>query len=115
MLHCGKAMKVTVHLNEDTNSQDNFLYQQVFQLLYDNDIAGATLSRLQQGFGTHHRLHDAQAYGARSQHLPVRIEFIDTPEKVQAILPRLCAMVSDGLVEMHETTILKAATQEDSL
>lgn len=114
MLHYGKATKVTVHLNDDTTSQDNFLYRQVFQLLYDGGIAGATLSRLDQGFGAHHRLHNAEAYGARSQHLPVRIEFIDTPEKVETILPRLCAIVSDGLVEMHETTIVKAAIQEDS-
>ena len=47
--------------------------------------------------------------------LPVRIEFVDSPEVVQAILPALSDMVTDGLIELQETTVVKAAKREAPL
>jgi PII-like signaling protein len=44
----------------------------------------------------------------------VKIEFIDSPEVVEALLPALLELVPDGLVEMHETMIVKVAKQEPS-
>jgi hypothetical protein len=41
----------------------------------------------------------------------VRIEFLERAEVVDRLLPGLCEMVTDGLVEMHATTIVKYATQ----
>ena len=35
-----------------------------------------------------------------AQHLPIRIEFVDTAEKVEEVLPTLYEMVSDGLIEV---------------
>ena len=80
MLSLGLARKVTVYLNEDSSSKE------------------------EQGFGSHHH----RANVTRG-HLPVRIEFIDSPSVVEAILPALCELVSDGLVEVQETTIVKTA------
>jgi PII-like signaling protein len=44
-----------------------------------------------------------------AQHLPIRIEFIETPAKVDEILPALYEMVSDGLIEVQDTTVVKFA------
>jgi len=110
MLNSGKAQKVTVYLNEDTSSNEGFIYEQVMKFLYDQEIAGATLIRPQEGFGSHHLRHEVTR-----RSLPVRIEFIDSPEVVQAILPTLSDMVTDGLIEMHETTIVKAEKLEAPL
>lgn len=115
MLSRGRALKVTIHLNEDTTSTDDFIYEQVFRFLFGHEIAGATMSRLDEGFGSRHRLHDREAHGAARRHIPIRIEFVDSVDKVEAILPALCGIVSDGLIEMHETTIVKAARQEETL
>lgn len=106
MLERGRAQKVTVYLNEDSTSSENFTYEQVLQFLYEQEIAGATLIRPEQGFGSHH-----QRTSSTRRHLPVRIEFIDSPQVIEAILPALCDIVSDGLVEIQETTIVKAAKQ----
>src|SRR6202042_1880558 len=43
------------------------------------------------------------------EHLPIRIEFIETAEKVEEILPTLYDMVSDGLIEVQDTTVVKFA------
>jgi PII-like signaling protein len=107
MLSPGKAQKVTVYLNEDSSSTESFIYEQVIQFLYERKVAGATLIRPQEGFGSHHQLH---ANTRRS--LPVRIEFVDSPQAVEALMPALCEIVSDGLIEMHETLVVKAAKRE---
>ena len=106
------AKKVTIHLNDDTTARDDFLYREIFVFLLNRGVAGATLTRGQAGFGAHHRTHVAGAAGATGEHLPVRIEFVDTPERVQALLPALCDLVTDGLVEFHDTVIVKAAVAD---
>lgn len=115
MLHRGLARKVTIHLNEDTASNKTFTYEQVFAFLFERGIAGATLTRPQEGFGAHHQRHDREGHGARRRHLPVRIEFIEAPDLVESILPDLCALLDDGLIEMHDTIVIKAAKKEAPL
>jgi len=110
MLNKGKARKVTVYLNEDTSSTETFAYEQVMKFLYDRRVAGATLIRPQEGFGNHHQRH-----GAASHSLPVRIEFIDKADVIEGLLPELCELVSDGLVEMHEVEVVTAAKREAPL
>jgi PII-like signaling protein len=41
--------------------------------------------------------------------LPIRIEFIESPEKVEEVLPTLYEMVSDGLIEVQDTNVVKHA------
>lgn len=110
MLTRGKAQKVTVYVNEDTSSTETFVYEQVMRFLQEQEVAGATLIRPADGFGNHHHRHESTRTG-----LPVRIEFIDTPEVVEALLPTLCEIVSDGLVVTQEVFVVKAVKQEDPL
>lgn len=46
------------------------------------------------------------------QHMPVRIEFIESPEMVASLMPELCDLLSDVLIEPHDTTVYKAASQK---
>ena len=46
---------------------------------------------------------------AMAEHLPIRIEFVETPEKVEELLPTLYEMVSDGLIEVQDTNVIKHA------
>jgi PII-like signaling protein len=41
--------------------------------------------------------------------LPIRIEFLDTADKVDEILPTLYEMVNDGLIEVQDTQVVKLA------
>jgi uncharacterized protein len=109
MLHPGLAKKVTIHLNEDTVSKLDFLYNEIFSFLYKRGVAGASLLRPHAGFGSHHRLHGAEHGYTASEHMPVRIEFIDSPERVADLLPDLCDLLSDGLIEAHDTMVYKSA------
>lgn len=109
MLTRGPGKKVTIYMNEDTRTPDGPLYWAILQFLAARSVAGATLIRPHSGFGSHHQLHSPEME-ARAQGLPVRIEFIETAEKTERLLPTLYDMVTDGLIEEQDTTIIKAAS-----
>jgi PII-like signaling protein len=109
MLSPGLAKKVIIHLNEDTSSQSDFLSREIVSLLLREGVAGATVMRPEAGFGSHHRVHTREGGIGTAHHMPVRVEFIETARKVEQLLPALMELVTDGLIEAHDTMILKLA------
>jgi PII-like signaling protein len=103
----GPAKKVTIHLNEDTSSRSDYLSREIVALLLKHEVAGATVLKPEAGFGTHRRMHTQEGGGDTSQHMPLRIEFIDTEENIRTLLPLLQELVTDGLIEAQDTVILK--------
>ena len=69
--------------------------------------------RPQSGFGSHHRIHSTEGNTSEREHLPVRIEFIESREAAEVLLPALCELITDGLIEVQETTILKTVAREE--
>ncbi|MGH9612405.1 MAG: DUF190 domain-containing protein [Bryobacteraceae bacterium] len=108
MLAKGPAKKVTIFLNEDTQHHMAALHDSVMTFLMHKGISGATATRAFSGFGSHRALH-TPTVEVLAQHLPIRIEFIDAPEKVEEVLPTLYEMVSDGLIEVQDTNVVKHA------
>ena len=115
MLPAGPARKVTIHLNDDTPSARDFLYNEIFEFLFSHGVAGATLSRPEMGFGSTHRVHNSSDGPHRNEHMPVRIEFIESAATVDKLMPALCELISDGLIEAHDTTIIKAAARPETV
>ena len=108
MLTKGPAKKVTIFINEDTQHHMTALHDSIMTFLMHKGVSGATATRAFSGFGSHQLLHTPKIE-VLAQHLPIRIEFIDTPEKVEEVLPTLYEMVTDGLVEVQDTTVVKLA------
>jgi uncharacterized protein len=109
VLAAGPAKKVTIHLNEDTSSQSDYLSREIISLLLKQGVAGATVLRPEAGFGSHHRIHTEEGGADTAQHMPLRIEFIDTEQNIRTLLPLLQELVTDGLIEAQDTVILKVA------
>src|ERR1700739_3755978 len=99
MLTKGPAKNVTIFINEDTQHHMTALHDSIMTFLMHKGVSGATATRAFSGFGSHQMLH-MTAVEALAEHLPVRIEFVETPEKVDEVLPTLYEMVSDGLIEV---------------
>lgn len=108
MLPTGPAKKVTIYLNEDTISDGGYLSEAILSLLLKAGVAGATVIRPVSGFGSHHQLHTSVGGIDTDLHMPVRIEFIESETNFAVILPQLEDLVADGLIEAHDTTILKS-------
>src|SRR5215472_13355194 len=106
MLQKGSAKKVTICVNEDTQYHLQPLYQAILTYLMSKGVAGATATRAMAGFGPHQVMHTTRIE-VLSEHLPIRIEFVDSAEVIDALLPTLYEMVSDGLIEVQDTTVVK--------
>ena len=74
-------------------------------------VSGATVMRGIAGFGGDHKMQTTSLVDL-AVHLPVKIEFIETAQKVEELLPKLQAMAGEGLIEMHDTTIVKPADKK---
>jgi PII-like signaling protein len=111
MLSKGPAKKVTIYVNEDTRHHLGPLYEAILTFLLHKQVSGATASRAMAGFGPHRLMHTTKIE-VLTEHLPIRIEFVETSEKVDELLPSLYDMLTDGLIEVQDTQVIKVATKE---
>ena len=58
------------------------------------------------GFGADHHMHTTRIE-VLTANLPMKIEFIESAEKVDELLPKLHEMVGTGLIEVQDTTVVK--------
>ena len=105
MLTTGKATKVTIFLSDTAKHHGMPVYSSLLDYLFKHGVAGATVTKGVAGFGAGHRIHAAHILEI-SDHLPIKLEFIDTAEKVAAVLPELEQRCGCGLIEVNETTVI---------
>ena len=105
MLQSGKAVKVTIYLSDGAKHHGVPMYSSILDYLFHSGIAGATVLKGVAGFGAAHRLHSAHILEI-SDELPVKIEFIETREKADTVLPELTKRVGSALIEIQETAII---------
>jgi PII-like signaling protein len=108
MLQPGKAVKVTIYLSDGATHQGVPLYSSILDFLFYRGVAGATVTKGIAGFGADHQLHSANLVEI-SDKLPIKIEFIESREKVDSILAKLEELAGSGLIETQETIIAKPA------
>ena len=108
MLQSGKAVKVSIYLSDGAKHHGVPVYSSILDFLFHSGIAGATVLKGVAGFGMAHRIHSAHILEI-SDHLPIKIEFIESREKVEAILPELEKRIGSGLIEMQGTMVIVPA------
>ena len=111
MLQKGMAKKVTIFINEDTQYHLTPLSDAILTFLMHKGVSGATATRAIAGFGGHHKMHTTKIE-VLSEHLPIRIEFIESAERVDQLMPTLYDMVTDGVIEVQDTHVVKVAKKE---
>jgi uncharacterized protein len=100
------AQLVTIFVNSTDQWHGRPLYSAIVQLCLDKGIAGATVVRGTEGYGASRRLHTTRLLEL-SQDLPLRIEIVDLPERVEPLLAALEGMIGEGLVTVSDTHIMK--------
>jgi len=108
MLQPGKAVKVTVYLSEGATHHGVPVYSSIIDFLFYRGISGATVTRGVAGFGADHHMHSLSSVEI-SDRLPIKIEFIEAQDKVEALLSKLEELSGTGLIEIQETTVVKPA------
>ena len=111
MLTPGPGKKVGIYVAEDQQYHGSAAYAAVLDFLFFHGVSGATVTRGIAGFGADHKMQTTSLVDL-AVHLPVKVEFIETAAKVEELLPKLQEMVGAGLIEMHDTTIVKPAEKK---
>ncbi len=109
MLNVGKAVKVSIYTSDGSTHRGASTYSSILDFLFFRGVSGATVLKGIAGFGADHHLHTSEII-AVSDHLRIKIEFIETREKVDELLGTLEELVGTGMIEVQETVLAKAAT-----
>src|SRR3954471_19839012 len=82
------------------------LYESIVLQAREAGLAGATVLRGVMGYGKHSILHTAKILRL-SEDMPMVIEIVDSREKVEAFMPLLDEMITDGLVTLERVEVLR--------
>jgi CBS domain-containing protein len=104
----GRGKRVRIYIGEHDKAAGHRepLWETILELLRTEGAAGATLLRGLAGFGAHSKLHTARLADLAPD-LPLLIEWIDGPERVQRLLPRVCELVGSGTITLEDVEIVK--------
>jgi PII-like signaling protein len=106
MLSAGPAKKVTVYVGQDQQYHGESVYAAILEFLFYRKVSGATVTRGIAGFGADHHMRTDRIL-ALTENLPMKVEFIETAEKVEQLLPKLHEIAGTGLIEIQDTTVAK--------
>jgi PII-like signaling protein len=107
----GPGKKVGIYVAEDQQYHGAAAYSAILDFLFFHNVSGATVTRGIAGFGADHHLHTTRVVELAVK-LPIKVEFIETVDKVNELLPKLQEMAGTGLIEVQDTTIVKPAEKK---
>ncbi len=99
----GKLLRIFIGESDRWNGRP--LYEAIVEEAKRRGLAGATVWKGFMGFGAHSRMHTAKILRL-SEDLPVLIEIVDAAAKIEAFLPDLDRMVTEGLVTLERAEVI---------
>jgi PII-like signaling protein len=101
----GEGKLLRIFVGESDTWHGKPLYQAIVERVRAEGLAGATVVRGIEGFGADSHLHTSRILRL-SEDLPIVIELVDTPERIDAVLPLLDEMVTEGMVTLERVHIV---------
>jgi uncharacterized protein len=107
----GPAQRLTVFIGESDRYRHHSLASEIVQRARRAGLAGCSVFRGVEGFGASQRLHTAHVLSL-SEDLPIAIIIVDTTEQIQAFLPQLDELISEGLVTVEDIEVVRYVGRE---
>jgi PII-like signaling protein len=101
----GEGTLLRIFIGESDLWHGKPLYQAIVERVRSEGLAGATVIRGIEGFGADSHVHTSRILRL-SEDLPVVIEIVDEPARIDAILPILDEMVEEGMVTLERVRIV---------
>jgi PII-like signaling protein len=108
----GEGKLLRLFIGESDTWHGKPLYQAIVECVRQEGLAGATVIRGIEGFGADSHLHTSRILRL-SEDLPVVIEIVDTPERIDRIVPLLDEMVSEGMLTLERVQIVSYRSSAD--
>ncbi len=100
------AKQVTIYVTSTDQWHGQPLYSAIVQLCQQQGLAGASVTRCDEGYGASRKLHTTRLLGL-AEDMPVRIEIIDLPERIEPFLTALEGIIGEGLVAISDVQVLR--------
>lgn len=101
----GEGRLLRIFIGESDRWRGMPLYEAIVRRAREHGLAGATVLRGIEGFGAHSLVHTAKILRL-SVDLPIVVEIVDRPERIDAFLPLLDELVSEGLMTLETVRII---------
>ncbi|MGN6718366.1 MAG: DUF190 domain-containing protein, partial [Candidatus Binatia bacterium] len=100
----GQGKRVTIFIGETDQWHHQPAFMAILEFLRREGCAGATVERGIAGFGANSRIKTASLLEL-SMDLPVVITWVDRPDRVEQLLPKVAEMVPAGLITVEDIYI----------
>lgn len=106
----GQLLRIFIGENDTCNGHP--LFEEIVLQARKLNLAGATVLRGIMGYGAESRIHTAKILRL-SDDMPLIIEIVDSPEKIEQIIPFLDENVKEGLITIENVRVIKYRHQAD--
>jgi uncharacterized protein len=102
----GPGERLTIFVGESDQHGHKPLYAEIVERAHRAGLAGATVVRGFEGFGASSRIHTARIL-RMTEDLPVVVIIVDQVDRIDAFLPTLDDLITEGLVVREHVEIVK--------
>jgi PII-like signaling protein len=110
MVKSGPAKKLTIYVDESDKFHGKPVYEVLLDIFYKKKIAGASVFRGIEGYGSDGVFHTAKILELSTK-LPVKIEAVDSEKMINDLLPDVRSVVAKGLIEVSDTKVIKCCAR----
>lgn len=107
----GPATRLTVFIGEADQHHHRPLSTEIVHRAHAAGLAGATVMRGIEGYGRSSRVHTSRMISL-SGDLPIAVVIVDAPERIEAFLPELDELITEGLVIRDEVHVVSYRGRE---
>lgn len=102
----GTQKRLTIFIGESDRVGHKSLADEIVHCAHGAGLAGATVFRGVEGFGASNHLHTTRILSL-SDDLPIAIVIVDSAENIEAFLPDLDQLITEGLVILDDVEVVK--------
>jgi len=107
----GKCKILKIYISEDSKYKGHNLYHALVLKLKEIGMAGVTVTRGIEGFGQEKRLHTTRILDLTLS-LPIIVEVVDIPERIEQAIPAVEEMVNEGLIMVTDVNVIKYGKEQ---
>ncbi len=101
-----RARRLCVFVGETDQWNHRPLYAEIVHRAHKAGLAGATVLHGIEGFGASHRVHTMRLLSL-AEDLPCMVVIVDSAERIEAFLPQLDEIVTEGLVVLDDVEVIR--------
>lgn len=102
----GPARKLTIVVGESDTWHGKPLSAEIVHRAHAAGLAGASVFRGVEGYGASNHIHTTRIFSL-SEDLPVKVEVVDTAEKIEAFVAEIEPLIDEGLITLTDIDVVR--------